>query len=114
MARREAPYQQTKPSARNMQSQMMRPVVPTAQPRAAYKLTANTRNQYPSAIPPQQAQQQAADQAAPTVPGVEKLTATMLAASSASEQKQMIGERLFPLVQEHQPHLAGKITGMLL
>ena len=26
----------------------------------------------------------------------------------------MIGERLFPLVQDFQPHLAGKITGMLL
>lgn len=26
----------------------------------------------------------------------------------------MIGERLFPLVQDYQPHLAGKITGMLL
>jgi polyadenylate-binding protein len=114
VARRDAPYQQAMPSARNMQSQMMRPVVPTAQPRAAYKLTANTRNQYPSAIPQQQAQQQPTDPAAPSAPGVEKLTATMLAASSASEQKQMIGERLFPLVQEHQPHLAGKITGMLL
>jgi polyadenylate-binding protein len=115
MARREAPYQQTMPSARNMQSQMMRPVVPTAQPRPAYKLTANTRNQYPSAIPPQQAQpQQPADSSAVAMPGQEALTASMLATSSASEQKQMIGERLFPLVQEHQPHLAGKITGMLL
>ena len=37
-----------------------------------------------------------------------------MATASQSEQKQMIGERLFPLVQEHQPHLAGKITGMLL
>lgn len=26
----------------------------------------------------------------------------------------MIGERLFPLVQDFEPHLAGKITGMLL
>jgi len=26
----------------------------------------------------------------------------------------MIGERLFPLIQSHQPSLAGKITGMLL
>ena len=26
----------------------------------------------------------------------------------------MIGERLFPMVQDHQPTLAGKITGMLL
>lgn len=42
------------------------------------------------------------------------MTASILATASSSEQKQMIGERLFPLVQEHQPHLAGKITGMLL
>ena len=46
--------------------------------------------------------------------GQEQLTASILATASQSEQKQMIGERLFPLVQEHQPHLAGKITGMLL
>lgn len=26
----------------------------------------------------------------------------------------MIGERIFPLIQHHQPKLAGKITGMLL
>lgn len=46
--------------------------------------------------------------------GQEPLTASLLATASASEQKQMIGERLFPLVQEYQPQLAGKITGMLL
>merc|ERR1719308_298929 len=29
------------------------------------------------------------------------------------EQKQMLGERLFPLIQRMFPDLAGKITGML-
>ena len=48
------------------------------------------------------------------VPRREPLTASLLATASASEQKQMIGERLFTLVLKHQPHLAGKITGMLL
>jgi polyadenylate-binding protein len=39
---------------------------------------------------------------------------TMLASAPPEMQKQMLGERLFPLVQAHQPELAGKITGMLL
>merc|ERR1712008_640733 len=34
--------------------------------------------------------------------------------SSPSEQKQMLGERLFPLIQGLFPDMAGKITGMLL
>jgi len=38
----------------------------------------------------------------------------MLANASAEQQKQILGERLFPLVQAQQPELAGKITGMLL
>merc|ERR1711931_497060 len=32
----------------------------------------------------------------------------------AVQGQQMIGEKLFPMVQDYQPHLAGKITGMLL
>ena len=44
----------------------------------------------------------------------EPLTATMLAAAPPQEQKQMLGERLFPLIQRMFPDLAGKITGMLL
>jgi len=47
-------------------------------------------------------------------PGQEPLTAAILAAASPEDQKQMLGERLYPLVQQRNPVLAGKITGMLL
>uniref|UniRef100_A0A671MLD0 Polyadenylate-binding protein n=1 Tax=Sinocyclocheilus anshuiensis TaxID=1608454 RepID=A0A671MLD0_9TELE len=48
------------------------------------------------------------------VQGQEPLTASMLAAAPPQEQKQMLGERLFPLIQNMHPSLAGRITGMLL
>uniref|UniRef100_A0A061S9W0 Polyadenylate-binding protein n=1 Tax=Tetraselmis sp. GSL018 TaxID=582737 RepID=A0A061S9W0_9CHLO len=46
--------------------------------------------------------------------GPDRLTTAILANATAEQQKQMLGERLFPLVQSFQPNLAGKITGMLL
>jgi polyadenylate-binding protein len=49
-----------------------------------------------------------------TTPLTEPLTASTLAAAPPETQKQMLGERLFPLIQIHQGDLAGKITGMLL
>merc|ERR1712179_453805 len=58
--------------------------------------------------------QQAPQQAAVLIHGQEPLTASMLAAAPPQEQKQMLGERLFPLIQRMYPDLAGKITGMLL
>ena len=48
------------------------------------------------------------------IQGEEPLTESMLAAAPPQEQKQMLGERLFPLIQSMHPELAGKITGMLL
>jgi len=42
------------------------------------------------------------------------LTSEMLSQANASQQKQMIGERIFPKIQHREPKLAGKITGMLL
>lgn len=48
------------------------------------------------------------------IQGQEPLTSTMLAAAPPPEQKQMLGERLFPLIHPMYPLLAGKITGMLL
>jgi hypothetical protein len=42
------------------------------------------------------------------------LNPSVLAQASPPDQKQMLGERLFPLIQQTHPELAGKITGMLL
>merc|ERR1712156_211564 len=42
------------------------------------------------------------------------LTSEMLQTANPSQQKQMIGERIFPKIQHREPKLAGKITGMLL
>ncbi|XP_050380378.1 polyadenylate-binding protein 7 [Argentina anserina] len=43
-----------------------------------------------------------------------EMLSSMLAAASPEQQKQILGERLFPLVHKHKPDLASKITGMLL
>ena len=79
----------------------------------AFKYTANMRNPPQPLQVPQQPVQPVAQQAV-HIQGQEPLTATMLAAAPPQEQKQMLGERLFPLIQRMYPELAGKITGMLL
>ena len=48
------------------------------------------------------------------VPGQEPLTLQELSAADPKQQQQMLGERLFPLIQNFNFNLAGKITGMLL
>merc|ERR1719384_2883239 len=62
---------------------------------------------------PQAPQPQAAQQGR-SGPSTEPLTSEMLAQANPSQQKQMIGERIFPKIQHREPKLAGKITGMLL
>jgi len=47
-------------------------------------------------------------------PARQDLSAATLAAAPPEQQKQLLGERLFPLIQNIEPQLAGKITGMLL
>jgi polyadenylate-binding protein len=93
-----------------------------------------TQQQYAQRGPPQQQQQQqqhnmqhklrpqtmpaggqmTANPQAINVPGQEPLTTGMLAAAQPQEQKQMLGERLYPLIHSMHPEWAGKITGMLL
>ena len=84
-------------------------------PRANYKYAPGVRNpaQNMAMVGPQPIPQQQ-PQPAVLIQGQEPLTASMLAAAPPQEQKQMLGERLFPLIQGMYPELAGKITGMLL
>jgi len=62
------------------------------------------------ARPPMPQQQQAPQQPA----AAQGLNASALAAAPPAVQKQMIGEKLFPLIAKIQPDMAGKVTGMML
>jgi len=78
------------------------------------QLEAGVRN--PRAAAPQEipgARQEPAP-ALPTAGGPASLTIEALAAAPEEQQKQMIGEHLFPRIKMREPGLAGKITGMLL
>uniref|UniRef100_A0A4W5PZK4 Polyadenylate-binding protein n=1 Tax=Hucho hucho TaxID=62062 RepID=A0A4W5PZK4_9TELE len=90
-----------------------RPSMGVPAPRAMppYKYATSTRNTNPQVVQPIALQQ---GQTAVHVQGQEPLTSSMLASAPPQEQKQMLGERLFPLIQAMHPSLAGKITGMLL
>ena len=72
------------------------------------KFNDNARNAQPNMPQGAPAQQQ------PPMAAEGALTASSLASASPEKQKNMIGERLYPLIHQSQPDLAGKITGMLL
>lgn len=89
--------------------------------RAPVKFNPNARNQqglmvqqqqpmYPQQMPMQMVPQQQ-QVVNPQMGGLDDQA---LAQADPHMQKNMIGERLYPLIYTHQPKLAGKITGMLL
>ncbi|KAK3739741.1 hypothetical protein QZH41_003571 [Actinostola sp. cb2023] len=77
--------------------------------RQQYKFTQATRNQPtgPGQMPGEQVQ-------GIHMAGQEPILPSVLAQAPPQEAKQMLGERLFPLIQNTHPDHAGKITGMLL
>jgi len=75
-----------------------------------FTYTRNARNQ-PDGMMQPPAQMAPAP---PSKPELESLTPAALASASLEQQKNMIGERLYPLIHRSQPELSGKITGMLL
>jgi len=119
-----APMGQPGPQPMTMMARPGMPPVPMGaqqvRPQQSFKYTPTARNPpaqfHPQVMPGQMVAPGGAPppQQAVLVQGQEPLTASMLAAAPPQEQKQMLGERLFPLIQRMFPDLAGKITGMLL
>lgn len=88
-----------------------------------FKYTANARNHQQGGMPPQSnhamppqgpGMHNMMSSGVPPTPMVAPLTSAVLANASEEQQKNLIGERLYPLIHAEQATLAGKITGMLL
>lgn len=115
------PMGQPGPQPMTMMARPGMPPVPAmvgaqVRPQQSFKYTPTARNPPAQVMPGQMVAPGGVPppQQAVLVQGQEPLTASMLAAAPPQEQKQMLGERLFPLIQRMFPDLAGKITGMLL
>merc|ERR1712088_336150 len=112
-----APMGQPGPQPMTMMARPGMPPVPMGaqqvRPQQSFKYTPTARNPPAQVMPGQMVAPGGAPppQQAVLVQGQEPLTASMLAAAPPQEQKQMLGERLFPLIQRMFPDLAGKITG---
>uniref|UniRef100_A0A3Q4H7R2 Polyadenylate-binding protein n=1 Tax=Neolamprologus brichardi TaxID=32507 RepID=A0A3Q4H7R2_NEOBR len=101
-------------NVRPQPAQTMGPRPATAAAAAATPVRGVPQYKYAAGVRNTQQHMNTQPQPAVHVQGQEPLTASMLAAAPPQEQKQMLGERLFPLIQNMHPSLAGKITGMLL
>jgi polyadenylate-binding protein len=127
--------QQTVPTPMPMPGAPMQAAVAAAaqqQRQQSYKYTPSTRTnvqgvqQVQAPVQPQQQQQQQQQQAQQQQQqqqqqaqqihhkGEDKLLSSLLAKASPLEAKQMLGERLYPMIHRMHADTAGKITGMLL
>jgi len=83
---------------------------PSAQAPPTYKYPSQTMRTPVQGMP----QGQPSQAGGVVIQGQEPLSASALAAAHPNDQKQMLGERLFPLIHDKYPTVAGKVTGMLL
>jgi len=100
------------------------PPPPQGPQNPAYKYTPNARNQQTlnsqqqnvqvsSDTAQEQLEQQDPNNANSAQQSIKAFTSA-LSSAPEEQRKQMLGERLFPLISQRQSGLAGKITGMLL
>lgn len=68
----------------------------------------------PGQVPPRGSAPSARPARPQTSPSQPALTAAALANAGPEEQKQMLGEAIYPKISASQPELAGKLTGMIL
>jgi polyadenylate-binding protein len=103
------------PMMGGMPPQQQQQMQAAAAGRAGVKFNSNVRNQQ-GLVMQQQMMPQAQVSQQPQVVNAQMggLDDQALAQADPHMQKNMIGERLYPLIYTHQPKLAGKITGMLL
>jgi polyadenylate-binding protein len=80
------------------------------QPQVKYNQNVRNQPQPAQPQPAQTTQPEAATEADVNAP----LDSGSLAKLPEEQRKQVLGERIFPLIAKDQPELAGKITGMLL
>lgn len=92
--------------------QQGRPMPPPQNPNMKYN--SQVRNQPPQGMPMGMPMGHMGMPPPPQMHPSDPLDHNALAQADPQTQKNLIGEKLYPLILQQEPHLAGKITGMLL
>lgn len=117
MRNQQGPFSTTNPpNMRTNGQQGQQRIINQANPQTAMKVATNQQMMYPQSQYNQGNMNAQRTHSGIVVQGQEVLTAHMLAQALPQEQKQMLGERIYPLIDRMCKGTAdvGKITGMML